>query len=257
MQHILYEVNNRIGFITLNRPEKHNALNSQMVEALKVTLNEAIKDDSCKVIILKANGKSFCAGADLDYLQQLQKNSFNENVADSHSLKDLFLLIHHSPKVIIAQIEGHALAGGCGLASVCDYSFSIPEAKFGYTEVKIGFIPALVMVFLVRKIGEGKARELLLSGEIITANDAVNLGLISQVIEADKLASHCLDFAAQLVQTASAQSMAKVKEMLVEIQNLTLAEGLEYAAKQNAIARGSADCKKGISSFLNKTEISW
>jgi len=257
MQQILYEVQNRIGFITLNRPEKRNALNSQLVEALKATINSAIEDELCKVIILKANGKAFCAGADLDYLQQLQKNSFDENVADSQSLKDLFLLIHQSPKVIIAQIEGHALAGGCGLASVCDYSFTIPEAKFGYTEVKIGFIPALVMVFLVRKIGEGKAREILLNGEILTADEAVHLGLIGKVIEADKIEAHCLGFATQLAETASAQSMAKVKEILVEIQNLTLAEGLDYAAKQNALSRESADCKKGISSFLNKTDISW
>lgn len=257
MQQILYEVQNRIGFITLNRPEKRNALNSQLVEALKAAIHNAINDELCKVIILKANGKAFCAGADLDYLQQLQQNSFDDNVADSQSLKDLFLLIHQSPKVIIAQIEGHALAGGCGLASVCDYSFTIPQAKFGYTEVKIGFIPALVMVFLVRKIGEGKAREILLNGEILTAAEAVNLGLISKVIEADKIEAHCSAFAGWLVETASGQSMAKVKEMLVEIQNLTLEQGLDYAAKQNAIARESADCKKGISSFLNKTDITW
>ena len=257
MQQILYEIKNRIGYITLNRPEKRNALNSEMVSALKSILNQAINDELCKVIILKANGNAFCAGADLEYLQQLQQNTFGENVADSQSLKDLFLLIHQSPKVIIAQIEGHALAGGCGLASVCDYSFTVPEAKFGYTEVKSGFIPALVMVFLVRKIGEGKAREILLSGAILTAKEAVNLGLISQVVEANKIESHCLGFATQLVETASAQSMAKVKEMLVEIQNLTLAEGLNYAAKQNAIARESEDCKKGISSFLNKTDITW
>lgn len=257
MQNILYEVQDRIGTITLNRPEKRNALNSQMVESLKLTLKKAISDDLCKVILLKANGKAFCAGADLAYLQQLQKNTFGENVADSQSLKDLFLMIHQSPKVIIAQIQGHALAGGCGLAAVCDFSFSVPEAKFSYTEVKIGFIPALVMVFLVRKIGEGKSRELLLSGEILDAADAANLGLISKVIDADKIEAHCLAYATQLVQQSSGQSMAKVKEMLVEIQNLTLAEGLDYAAKQNAIARESADCKKGITNFLNKTEFTW
>jgi methylglutaconyl-CoA hydratase len=257
MQQILYEVHNRIGFITLNRPEKRNALNSQMVEALKASIKGAIKDESCKVIILKANGKAFCAGADLEYLQQLQKNTFGENVADSQSLKDLFLMIHQSPKVIIAQIQGHALAGGCGLAAVCDFSFSVPDAKFSYTEVKIGFIPALVMVFLVRKIGEGKSRELLLSGDILEAADAAHLGLISKVIDTDKIEAHCLDFATQLVEKSSAQSMAKVKEMMIEIQNLTLADGLDYAAKQNAIARESADCKKGITNFLNKTEFTW
>jgi methylglutaconyl-CoA hydratase len=187
MQFVKFEVKNRIGYITLNRPDKRNALNFQVVSELKQAFWNADNDDHCKVIVLKAEGAAFCAGADLDYLQQLQNNTYNENLADSTHLKELFEQIYTLSKVVIAQIQGHAIAGGSGLATVCDFSFAVPEAMFGYTEVKIGFIPAIVKVFLLRKIGEGKAKELLLSGSLITAEEAKQMGLINRVIEADKL----------------------------------------------------------------------
>ncbi len=158
---IEYAVADRIGYITLNRPDKRNALSFDLVKELKEAFARAEDDAAVKVIVLRANGEAFCAGADLAYLQNLQKFSHVENLADSNHLKELFLQIYILKKVVIAQVQGHALAGGCGLATVCDFSFSVPEAKFGYTEVKIGFIPAIVMVFLIRKIGEGKARHLL------------------------------------------------------------------------------------------------
>ena len=142
MNLVHYKVNNRVAYITLNRPEKRNALNSEVVILLKESFHNAISDDLVKAIVLKANGEVFSAGADLAYLQQLQNNSYQDNVADSTSLKDLFYTIYTSPKVVVAQVEGHAIAGGCGLVSDCDIVFSVPEAKFGYTEVKIGFIPA-------------------------------------------------------------------------------------------------------------------
>src|SRR5690606_36237829 len=144
--------------------------------------------------VLNAAGEAFCAGADLAYLQQLQNFSFEENLTDSNQLKELFLNIYTHPKVVIAQVQGHALAGGCGLASICDWVFSVPEAKFGYTEVRIGFIPALVSVFLLRKLGEGAARELLLSGELIAAERAQAIGLINRVVSADKLEAEVNDF---------------------------------------------------------------
>ena len=160
MSLIIYSVKDRVGYITLNRPEKRNALSSELVTALKEAFATAKNDRDVKVIVLKANGESFCAGADLAYLQQLQQFSFQENLADSNHLKDLFLQIYQLEKVVVAQVQGHALAGGCGLATICDFVFAVPEAKFGYTEVKIGFIPALVSIFLIRKIGEQKAKQL-------------------------------------------------------------------------------------------------
>jgi methylglutaconyl-CoA hydratase len=166
-------------------------------------------------------------------------------------------LIYTSPKVIIAQIQGHAIAGGCGLATVCDFSFSIKAAKFGYTEVKIGFIPAIVKVFLIRKIGEGKAKQLLLDGDLISAVEAKDLGLINWVVEENELEDQVFAYAQKLIKQNSGQSMALTKEMIAKVQERNLDDGLEYAASMNAKARGTSDCQKGITAFLNKESIEW
>ncbi len=252
-----YHTENRIGYITLNRPEKRNALNAEMVTALKNAFTQAENDENCKVIVLQANGEAFCAGADLAYLQQLQNNTYDENLQDSQHLMGLFLQIYTHKKAVIGKIQGHALAGGCGLATLCDISFSIPEAKYGYTEVKIGFVPALVKVFLLRKIGEGKARELLLTGKIITADEAKNFGLINFISTKETIDSEVLEFATKLCNEASGQSIALVKEMIAEVQHLSVEEGLEYAARMNANARATDDCKRGINSFLTKEKLTW
>lgn len=256
-QFVKYNVDSRVGTITLNRPEKRNALNAQVVSELKNAFTHAEKDDSAKVIVLAAEGDAFCAGADLAYLQELQKNTFVENLADSNHLKELFHQIYTHPKVVIAKVQGHAIAGGSGLATVCDFSFTVPEAMFGYTEVRIGFIPAIVMVFLLRKIGEGKSKELLLSGELINAEKAVSMGLINKVVGVESLNVEVSKFAQTLVKKNSGQSMTFTKRMIAEVQELGLEEGLELAAKQNATARASEDCQKGIGAFLNKEKPSW
>src|SRR5258707_11064917 len=198
MSLVLYEVKERIGYVTLNRPEKRNALSHELVTALKEAFDQAEKDPMAKVIVLRANGETFCAGADLASLQKLQTFSFEENVADSNHLKELFLKIYQLKKVVIAKVQGHALAGGCGLATVCDFVFAVPEAKFGYTEVKIGFIPAIVLVFLIRKIGEKMAKHLLLSGELFQGNEAMSFGLINYLVSKDKLNESVLEFAQNL-----------------------------------------------------------
>lgn len=257
MNIVEYEVRDRIGFITLNRPDKRNALNEELIRSLSDTFDKASNDNSVKVIVLKGNGEAFCSGADLAYLQQLQKFSFDDNLADSTRLKDLFLKIYTLDKVVIAQVEGHAIAGGCGLATVCDFIFSVPEAKFGYTEVKIGFIPAIVMVFLVRKIGDQRARQLLLSGNLVGATEAAQLGLITKVVAKETIAGDVTDFAGKLIKTNSAQAMSSAKRMIAEVQSLPLEEALKYAARMNADARGTDDCKKGIASFLNKQQPDW
>jgi methylglutaconyl-CoA hydratase len=257
MEFVLYHCHNRIAYITLNRPDKRNALNFQVVAELKEAFKQAQSDENAKVIVLKAEGKVFCAGADLEYLQTLQKNTFEENLADSSHLKELFELIYTHPKIVIAQIHGHAIAGGAGLAAVCDFSFSVPEAQFGYTEVKIGFIPAIVMVFLLRKIGEGRAKELLLSGDLISAQKAKEYGLINYIVEAENLASEVEKFALHLCRNNSAQSLATTKQMIARVQEMPLSEALNFAAKQNATARESTDCKKGIASFLEKKSLDW
>ncbi|MTI37964.1 enoyl-CoA hydratase/isomerase family protein [Fulvivirga lutimaris] len=257
MEFVKYEVADRVGYITLNRPDKRNALNYQVVAELKEVFKQASEDSSAKVIVLRANGQAFCAGADLAYLQQLQKNTYEENLEDSSHLKELFYQIYTLNKVVIAQIEGHAIAGGCGLATVCDFSFTVPEAKFGYTEVRIGFIPAIVKVFLLRKIGEMKSKQLLLTGELIDANEATNLGLINEVVEKDEIVARVKEFAKMLIEKNSGQSMAYTKQMIAAVPSMTLEDGLHYAAEMNAKARASEDCQKGIASFLNKEPIAW
>ena len=252
-----YSVKDRSGIITLNRPEKRNALSHELVSEIKEAFIRAEKDEKVKVIILKATGEAFCAGADLTYLQQLQNFSYEENLQDSNHLKELFLKIYTHPKMVIAQVQGHALAGGCGLATVCDFAYAVPLAKFGYTEVKIGFIPAIVTVFLLRKIGEARSKELLLGGELLTAEQAVHFGLINKVVPPEKLEAEVWEMAQKLVEGNSGQSMKLTKQMIAKVQSESLIEALNYAAEMNARARGTDDCKRGIAAFLNKEKLKW
>ncbi len=252
-----YRTENRVGYITINRPEKRNALNPELVESLTDLFLMAGHDNDVKVIVLKAAGEVFSAGADLEYLQTLQNNSSQDDLEDTIAIKELLYSIYTLPKLVIAQVEGHAIAGGCGLAAVCDIVFAVPDAKFGYTEVKIGFIPALVTCFLVRKLGEGRAKELLLSGELIDAATASAYGLINFVVNKDEISANVKDYAERLSLNVSGQSVALTKQLLSKAQNLSLEESLEEAIKLNVQTRSSADCKKGIASFLNKEKLEW
>lgn len=194
-EYVRYEVIDRVAWITIDRPDKRNALNFTMVSELLEAFKTAELDAEVKVCVLRANGKAFCAGADLDYLKQLQAYDFDQNLQDSSHLKSLFEWIYKMGKPVIAMIQGHAIAGGAGLATVCDFAFSVPEAQFGYTEVRIGFIPAIVMVFLIRKIGETRAKELLLSGDIVDAATAEKYNMINKVVPAAEIEAHVTAFA--------------------------------------------------------------
>ena len=187
----------------------------------------------------------------------MQDYEYAENLADSTHLMQLFLQIYTLKKVVIAQVQGHALAGGCGLAAICDITFAVPEARFGYTEVKIGFLPAIVSVFLLRRIGEARTKQLLLSGDVVSAQTALDMGLITFLAARETLADDVRAYAQRLVCENSAQSMEITKEMLASLPEMDLEEGLRYAARRNAEARGSDDCRRGISAFLNKEKISW
>ena len=257
MKYIQYVVRDRIAYVTLNRPEKSNALCFDLVSELRVAFKAAEDDDNVKVVILKANGDAFCGGADLQYLQELQANSFEQNRIDSDHLKDLFLQIYQLRKVVISQVHAPALAGGCGLATVCDFTFAAPEAIFGYTESRIGFVPAIVMVFLIRKVGEGKAKQLLLGASTITAAEALQLGLIHYIRDKHSLDREVTEFALQLIENNSAYAMGVTKSMIAKVQALPIAEALDFASEMNAKARGSEDCKRGIAAFLAKERISW
>lgn len=256
--HIKYTVEQRICSITLSRPEKHNALDDLMVSELSSAFALAQKDNKVKVILLKGEGDSFCSGADLKYLKKMSKFDFHQNQEDSMNLMKLFSQIYAHRKPIIAVVHGHALAGGCGLATVCDMVIASKEtAKFGYTEVKIGFIPAIVMVFLVRKVGESRARELTLRGTILTAEEAREYGLVNFVVPETELASASRSLAEELVQRSSGSSMGLIKELLARIHGMSTSDALDYAANLNALTRMTDDCKKGLEAFLTKQPIKW
>ncbi|TWI88159.1 enoyl-CoA hydratase/isomerase family protein [Chitinophaga japonensis] len=254
---ITYEVSDRIATVTLNRPEKRNALNGAMVKELQQAFLQAAEDEAVKVIVLKGAGEAFCAGADLEYLQQLQQNTFEENLADSRQLMQLMQQIYYHDKIVIAQVEGHAIAGGCGLVTLCDLSYAVPEARLGYTEVKIGFIPALVSVFLVRKTGEGRARELLLTGQLIGAEKARDYGLINEVVPKDSIADHVARVATALCKETAAHSLKVTKQLIGGVLDKPLNEALEQAARLNAATREHAECKRGIQAFLDKEKLVW
>jgi methylglutaconyl-CoA hydratase len=174
---IKYELKDEIAILTLNCPKKRNALHPELIKKMKVKLREIEDDAEVKVLIITGEGKSFCAGADLAYLNELKDYSPIENEKDSRKLAELFLMIYNFPKPVIAAVNGAAIAGGCGLASVCDFIVANEDqSKFGYSEVKIGFLPAMVSFFIIRKIGEGLAKQLLLSAEIISGKKAYEMG---------------------------------------------------------------------------------
>ncbi len=254
---LLYSVEERICSIILNRPEKRNALDDQLIQELSHAFISASKDTAVKVVILGANGNAFCAGADLDYLQKMSSFNFEENLEDSKNLMRLFQTMYSMRKPIIAKVHGPAVAGGCGLATVCDIIVASEEASFGYTEVKIGFIPAIVLTFLVRRIGEGKARNLFLRGTIISARQAQELGLVNDVVPSANLSQEVHSIAESLCRDSSLISMGLIKEMFANMDGKTLGDMLGYAANVNAVTRMSEDCRKGIAAFLNKEKIEW
>src|SRR6267143_1474808 len=194
---LLLDISGNLATLTLNRPDRRNAISAAMISELQSAL-DAIEKSHARVGILTGNGKTFSAGMDLEMLAALAKQSPTENQEDSRRMAKMFRRIWSFSKPLIAAVNGAALAGGCGIATLCDFTLAIPEAKFGYTEVKIGFLPAIVSVFLTRQIGEKRARDLLLSGRIIGAAEAFNLGLVTEIVPPEKLAARAREIAATL-----------------------------------------------------------
>jgi methylglutaconyl-CoA hydratase len=255
---IKYNVSQRVCTITLSRPERHNALDDRMVTELSAAFTKAQKDSDVKVVILNAEGESFCSGADLAYLQRISKFDFQQNQEDSQSLMRLFLQVYTLRKPVIAMVQGNALAGGCGLATVCDLIVASKEtAKFGYPEVRIGFIPAIVMLFLMRRVGDGNARGLTLRGSVIKAEEAQRIGLVNFVVGEIEFERFGRQLAEEIVRTCSASSLGLIKELLARIHGMSTQDALDYAANLNALTRMTEDCKRGIEAFLNKEPITW
>lgn len=241
---------NEIAILKLNRPEKRNALHPSMIQQIKDSVKELSFSGKSKALIISGEGSAFCAGADLEYLNSMLNYSSIENEKDSESLAEMFLSIYNLDIPTIAAVNGPAIAGGCGLASVCDFVVADSEkAKFGYTEVKLGFIPAIVSIFLVKKIGEGSSKHLLLSGELIDANAAYRIGL------ADFISKKVLDDSILLAKKLilnSQTSYSLTKKMIKNISDMNVMEAVNYCLQLNVISRSSDDFKERIKKFLNK-----
>jgi len=245
----------KIATLTLNRPDKRNAISFELIDDLLKALEEVAKSDVI-VLIVTGAGKAFCSGMDLDNLKSLLGRTPEQNLQDSETMVGLFRSIYEFPKITIAAVNGAAIAGGTGLALLCDFTLAVPEAKFGYTEVRIGFVPAIVSTFLLRQLPEKQARNLLLSGRIFDAEEALRLGLITEVVEADKLMERTHELAAKLMEN-SAASLYATKRLLTQQARLELDAHLGAAVRENAAIRGTADFREGISSFLEKRKPVW
>lgn len=245
-----------IARLTLASPENRNALSPQMVQDLQEAFEQLQTQETTRVIVLCAEGKVFCSGADLKNLHHLLSASSEENLQDSRKLAQLFETIYMCPKPVIAAVEGKAIAGGAGLASACDLVVASSEAQFAYTEVKLGFVAAIVMIFLLRAVGEKHARELLLTGEAISAAEAYRMGLINRLTEPGQALSRAYSLAEQITRN-SPVALSSTKSLLASLPSMGLQEALGHAAQMNAWARTTQDLREGITSFLEKRLPRW
>jgi methylglutaconyl-CoA hydratase len=248
-------IDSSVATVTLNRPDKRNAISYELIEDLLSALDEVAKS-SAQVLILTGAGKAFCSGMDLDNLKALTGRSPEQNLKDSETMARLFRALYDFPKPTIAAVNGAAIAGGCGLATLCDFTLAVPEAKFGYTEVRIGFVPAIVSTFLLRQIGEKHARDLLLTGRIIDAQEAHRMGLINEVVSTEKLIPRARELAAQLMEN-SPGSLTSTKRLLSDHARQELDKQIRAAIRENAGIRSTHDFREGVASFLEKRKPQW
>lgn len=244
-----------VATIALSVPEKRNAISSQMVVDLIGAFQQA-EEGPARVVILTGAGKAFCAGMDLNELQDLAKQTQQKNLEDARRLSKMLYRLYSFPKPVIAAVNGPAIAGGCMLATLTDFTVAVAEAKFGYPEVKIGFMPALVVVFLRRQVGDRAARELLLTGRIINATEAHRIGLVTEIVTAETLMDRAHEIASELI-AASPTSIARTKKFLLGFEETAVRAELEQAIDANADIRSTPDFKEGIASFLEKRSPKW
>jgi methylglutaconyl-CoA hydratase len=248
---ILYHVDGAVARITLNRPDKRNALNDALIAGLKKALDQANEDDAVRVVVITGAGEDFCSGADLTALQKISTASVAENVEDARSLMELFLLIRQVRIPVLAAVRGRALAGGCGLASACDIVLASANARFGYPEVKIGFVPAMVLAILRRNISEKRAFELITRGAEISAVDAKQYGLVNQVFDGRNFEEEVNAYATGFVKM-SRSAVSLTKTLFYQIDGMAFSDAVETGVDVNILARLTESCQKGIASFLKK-----
>lgn len=244
-----------VATLTLNRPEKRNAISFELIDDLLRAFDEVAKSEAI-ILILTGAGKAFCSGMDLDNLKTLLGRTPEQNLEDSRTMVQLFRSLYEFPKVTIAAVNGAAIAGGTGLALLCDFTLAVPEAKFGYTEVRIGFVPAIVSTFLLRQVGEKQARDLLLTGRIFDAQEAEKMGLIGEIVPAENLMARARALASLLMENSPA-SLRATKKLLTDHARAELDSQIDAAVRENAAIRATADFREGIASFLEKRKPVW
>lgn len=245
----------KVAILTLNRPEKRNAISFELIDDLLRALDEVANSDAV-ILILTGAGKAFSSGMDLENLKALLGRTPEQNLQDSETMVRMFRTLYEFPKVTIAAVNGAAIAGGTGLALLCDFTIAVPEAKFGYTEVRIGFVPAIVSTFLLRQVTEKQARDLLLTGRLFDSTEALKLGLISEITAPEKLMARAQELAAQLLEN-SAASLLATKSLLNQQARAEINAQIEAAVRENAAIRRTADFREGITAFLEKRKPVW
>jgi methylglutaconyl-CoA hydratase len=237
--------------LTLNRPDKRNALSGALIDALATGIADAELDSNVRVVCLRGAGKDFCAGADLRELLDSADHSLAENEADALKLGRLFLALRSLPKPVVAVVQGRALAGGAGLATACDLVVAAESASIGYPEIRRGFVPAMVTTMLRRLVGERVAFDLIATGRVLSASEALELGLISRVVQDPALQDEAIKVLAGLTETSST-ALALSKQLLYEQDGLSFAQGIALGARVNAAARATPDFKSAIAAFLDR-----
>ncbi|MCA1635421.1 MAG: enoyl-CoA hydratase/isomerase family protein [Acidobacteria bacterium] len=248
---VLYAIEGPVALVTLNRPEKRNALNNALVAGLKEALLDADSRESVRAVLITGAGADFCSGADLSALRKISESSITENLEDAHELMELFALIRRVRVPVVAAVRGRALAGGCGLATACDLVLASASARFGYPEVKIGFVPAMVMAILRRNVSEKRAFELITRGAEISAQEAERLGLINHVFDDEDFETKVETYVAEF-ERVSRSAVMLTKRLLYHMDGMSFDAALQSGADVNAIARMTEDCQKGIARFLKK-----
>jgi methylglutaconyl-CoA hydratase len=250
-QKILYAVEQGIARITLNRPEKRNALDAELITEVRDALRSSARDENVRVVLITGAGSDFCSGADLSGLERTFNAGVLDHMADARNMAELFLEMRHHPRPIVAAVRGRALAGGCGLATACDLIVAAESSKFGYPEVNIGFVPAMVMAILRRSLSEKRAFEMIASGEIITAQTALDFDLINAVFADETFDIEVEAFVSKLA-SKSASAITLSKRLLYHMDGMTYEAAIEAGVETNAIARMTDDMKRGVEKFLKK-----
>jgi len=248
---VLYSAEGSVARVTLNRPEKRNALNDELVAGLKEALRDADARDDVRAVLLTGAGADFCSGADLSALRKISEGDVSVNLEDARSLMELYALVRRVRVPVVAAVRGRALAGGCGLATACDIVLASASARFGYPEVKIGFVPAMVMAILRRNVSEKRAFELVTRGAEISAAEAERVGLVNHVYEDEEFDAKAESYVADFGRV-SRSAVELTKRLLYQMDGLTFDAALQTGADLNTIARMTEDCRAGVARFLTK-----